>query len=156
MATLSDIVAASSPDLAARLAAAEAPSGVRTFSGQPGHVRHSWGPGWALVGDAGYFKDPLSAHGITDALRDAELLARSVVAICSEGADERVALAAYQAQRDRALVPNCSTLSTSSLATGGPTPRSGLLLRLSAAMADEVEMLAALPPIGRCAQVGSP
>ena len=37
------------------------------------------GPGWALVGDAGYFKDPLTAHGITDALRDAEFLARAVV-----------------------------------------------------------------------------
>ena len=52
------------------------------------------GPGWALVGDAGYFKDPLTAHGITDALRDAELLARAVVT----GTDG--ALAAYEAARD--------------------------------------------------------
>ena len=37
------------------------------------------GPGWALVGDAGYWKDPISAHGLTDALRDAELLARAVI-----------------------------------------------------------------------------
>ena len=34
--------------------------------------RRAGGPGWALVGDAGYFRDPLTAHGITDALRDAE------------------------------------------------------------------------------------
>ena len=42
-------------------------------------MRQAHGPGWALVGDAGYFKDPLTAHGITDALRDAELLVRAVL-----------------------------------------------------------------------------
>jgi flavin-dependent dehydrogenase len=52
------------------------------------------GPGWALVGDAGYFKDPITAHGITDALRDAEGLARAVLS----GTD--AALASYQAIRD--------------------------------------------------------
>jgi flavin-dependent dehydrogenase len=41
------------------------------------HGRQAYGSGWALVGDAGYFKDPLTAHGITDALRDAELLANA-------------------------------------------------------------------------------
>jgi menaquinone-9 beta-reductase len=50
---------------------------VRGFGGATGFIRASHGPGWALVGDAGYFKDPLTAHGITDALRDAELLARA-------------------------------------------------------------------------------
>ena len=40
-----------------------------------------WGPGWALVGDAGYFKDPITTHGITDALRDAELLADALLAV---------------------------------------------------------------------------
>jgi 2-polyprenyl-6-methoxyphenol hydroxylase-like FAD-dependent oxidoreductase len=47
-----------------------------------------------LVGDAGYFRDPITAHGITDALRDAELLARAI----SAGGDD--ALACYQADRD--------------------------------------------------------
>ena len=89
-----------------------------------GHLRRSWGPGWALVGDAGYWKDPISAHGLTDALRDAELLARAIVAICGDGADEREALAAYQATRDD-LSADCSPLSTSSPASAGPTPRSG-------------------------------
>ena len=65
-----------------------------------GYLRRSWGPGWALVGDAGYFKDPLSAHGLTDALRDAELLARAIVDGRRDGADEREALAGYQATRD--------------------------------------------------------
>jgi len=51
---------------------------VRGFGGHPGFIKRSTGDGWALVGDAGYFKDPLTAHGITDALRDAELLARAL------------------------------------------------------------------------------
>jgi flavin-dependent dehydrogenase len=51
---------------------------VRGFGGHVGFIKRSTGDGWALVGDAGYFKDPLTAHGITDALRDAELLARAI------------------------------------------------------------------------------
>lgn len=48
---------------------------LRRFAGAPGHLRDCAGPGWALVGDAGYFKDPVTAHGITDALIDAHRLA---------------------------------------------------------------------------------
>jgi flavin-dependent dehydrogenase len=51
------------------------------------------------VGDAGYFKDPITAHGITDALIAADLLARAVIA----GGDE--ALAEYEATRDRIARP---------------------------------------------------
>ena len=50
------------------------------FVGEPGFLRRAAGPGWALVGDAGYFKDPITAHGITDALRDAGLLAAAAAA----------------------------------------------------------------------------
>jgi flavin-dependent dehydrogenase len=67
---------------------------VRGFVGYPGCVKQSSGPGWALVGDAGYFKDPLTAHGITDALRDAELLARAILV----GSD--AALLDYEQTRD--------------------------------------------------------
>jgi flavin-dependent dehydrogenase len=66
----------------------------RGFSGEAGFLRQSFGPGWALVGDAGYFKDPLTAHGITDALIDAELLASAATT-----GTER-SLAAYQTARD--------------------------------------------------------
>jgi flavin-dependent dehydrogenase len=59
-----------------------------------GFFRQSTGPGWALVGDAGYFKDPLTAHGITDALIDAELLANAAAV------GEESALAGYQIARD--------------------------------------------------------
>jgi len=50
------------------------------------------------VGDAGCFRDPITAHGITDALRDAELLARAVM--CGTDA----ALAGYEATRDEAAL----------------------------------------------------
>src|SRR4030095_2863526 len=63
-----------------RLADARQTDPVHGFGGLPGFIKRSTGPGWALVGDAGYFKDPATAHGITDALRDAELLARAVLA----------------------------------------------------------------------------
>src|SRR5262249_40220073 len=62
--------------------------------GEPGYLRHCQGAGWALVGDAGYFKDPITAHGITDAFRDAELLSRALL----RGGTR--ALAAYQSERD--------------------------------------------------------
>jgi flavin-dependent dehydrogenase len=69
-------------------------SPYRGFAGHPGFLRPAWGPGWALVGDAGYFKDPITAHGITDALRDAESLARAVV----QGTD--AALGEYETVRN--------------------------------------------------------
>ena len=72
---------------------------LQGFAGLPGVIRESTGPGWALVGDAGYFKDPITAHGITDALRDAELLASAIIA----GGDG--ALTAYQEARDDLSMP---------------------------------------------------
>lgn len=62
-----------------RLEGARRVEPIRGFGGTAGFIKRGYGPGWALVGDAGYFKDPLTAHGITDALRDAELLARAIV-----------------------------------------------------------------------------
>ena len=67
------------PDFEARFAEARRVERIRGFGGHPGFIRTSSGPGWALVGDASYFKDPITAHGITDALRDAELLARAII-----------------------------------------------------------------------------
>jgi 2-polyprenyl-6-methoxyphenol hydroxylase-like FAD-dependent oxidoreductase len=89
-----DVLNDVSPELAERVAGSEISGKLRGFPGVPGFLRRAAGPGWALVGDAAYFKDPLTAHGITDALRDAELLARAVTA----GTDE--ALAGYQTTRD--------------------------------------------------------
>ena len=88
------VLAECAPELAAEVAEKTPSERLRGFPGQPGLMRQSHGPGWALVGDAGYFKDPITAHGISDALRDAELLARAV----GRGSDR--ALAEYQSTRD--------------------------------------------------------
>jgi hypothetical protein len=70
---------------------------------QPNQVRQAFGPGWALVGDAGYHRDAVTAHGISDAFRDAEFLAVALDQALSAGVEETTALALYQRQRDQAL-----------------------------------------------------
>ncbi len=87
------------PDVASALDNDWPDQELRVFGGRCGFLRQAHGPGWALVGDAGYFKDPLTAHGITDALRDAELLANAAAA--GTGSD----FAAYAATRDSLSLP---------------------------------------------------
>jgi 2-polyprenyl-6-methoxyphenol hydroxylase-like FAD-dependent oxidoreductase len=147
LAPLTGIVAESCPDLAARLDAAVPPTTLLTFTGRPGQMRRSWGRGWALVGDAGYFKDPLSSHGLTDALRDAELLARAIIGVVVDGADERDALAAYQTTRDALSTALFDVMDVIAGHQWTDDEIPGLLLQLSAAMAEEVAALAALSPI---------
>ena len=89
------LLRAVAPELAEIAGSARRAGNLNGFAGHSGFFRQSWGAGWALVGDAGYFKDPLTAHGITDALRDAELLADAVATGSME------ALSQYQAIRDR-------------------------------------------------------
>jgi 2-polyprenyl-6-methoxyphenol hydroxylase-like FAD-dependent oxidoreductase len=71
----------------------------------PNRFRTSFGPGWALVGDAGYHQDPITGFGITNAFRDAEQLAGAINAgLCGLlSLDE--ALAEYQRRRDEAALP---------------------------------------------------
>jgi 2-polyprenyl-6-methoxyphenol hydroxylase-like FAD-dependent oxidoreductase len=100
-----DLLREAAPSLAARVDDATITSGVRQTSGLPNHVLQAAGPGWALVGDAGYHRDPITGHGMTDAFRDAELLAWHLGrALCGE-LEENAALAAYADERTRALVP---------------------------------------------------
>lgn len=86
--------------IADRVARAERTTRFRSFPGLAGYHRQAWGPGWALVGDAGAFLDPIGAHGMSSALRDAELLARAVADIHGGTAAESEALSAYQQTRD--------------------------------------------------------
>jgi flavin-dependent dehydrogenase len=76
--------------------------GVRDL---PNYFRQSYGDGWALVGDAGYHKDPVIAQGISDAFRSAEWLAQSVHAGLSGIRPLGEALADYQRVRDERLTP---------------------------------------------------
>lgn len=92
------------PEFAERVRAA---TRVERFYGGsvPNFFRKPFGPGWALVGDAGYNKDPITAQGISDAFRDAEL--------CSTALDETFtgrrsfndAMADYQRTRDAHVLP---------------------------------------------------
>jgi flavin-dependent dehydrogenase len=108
---------------------------LQGFPGQPGFFRQAHGPGWALVGDAGYFKDPLTAHGITDALRDAELLASAIDA----GSDE--ALAEYQEQRDAASLELFETTDAIASFNWNLTEVKSLHDALAKAMSREVKLL---------------
>jgi flavin-dependent dehydrogenase len=71
----------------------------------PNFFRKPWGDGWALVGDAGYMKDPTTGLGIADAFRDAALLAGALDEVLSGRAAAEAALAEYQARRDEAALP---------------------------------------------------
>jgi flavin-dependent dehydrogenase len=71
----------------------------------PNFFRKPYGPGWALVGDAGCHKDPYLALGICDAFRDSELLAEAI----DEGLTGRrpldEALADYERRRNAITRP---------------------------------------------------
>jgi flavin-dependent dehydrogenase len=99
-ATLVDLIGQVSPSLADRLRDGQSTSTVRGAVRLPNHVRQAHGPGWALVGDAGYHRDAITGHGISDAFRDAELLARALDRALGDRTDETDALASYQRQRD--------------------------------------------------------
>lgn len=142
-----DAVAATVPGLGPRLAAATPASAVRVAHGVPGFLRRAHGPGWALVGDAGYWKDPLSTHGMTDALRDAELLARAIASGLDAGdADLPGALADYQHTRERLSRPMFEVVEQLASMSWDRTLVQQLLRTLASTMVEEVEMLEALPP----------
>ena len=128
-----------------------APERLNVFAARPGFIRRAHGPGWALVGDAGYFKDPITSHGLTDALRDADLLARAVLTAAHEDAAEEDALAAYQATRDRLSERLFATTDTIASFTWDLEQIPLLLRQLSDSMRDEVKLLAELEPIGTAA-----
>lgn len=87
-------------DLAALVGAGQRVERFYGTSGLPGFIRQAWGPGWALVGDAGYTRDPISAHGISDALRDAELCARAVDRALRDPGEENEAFDWFETLRD--------------------------------------------------------
>ncbi len=71
----------------------------------PNYFRKPYGPGWALVGDAGYQKDPCTAEGITDALHGAELLFEALDAGWSGRESPEEALAGYERKRNESAFP---------------------------------------------------
>lgn len=93
------------PELAARIRGGRRESHFRGTADLPNFFRRPYGPGWALVGDAGYHKDPALAFGITDAFRDAELLAEALDVGFKGDKPLDEALAAYEQQRNAVAFP---------------------------------------------------
>jgi 2-polyprenyl-6-methoxyphenol hydroxylase-like FAD-dependent oxidoreductase len=125
----------------AELVAAPPVGPVRFFRGMPARLRRPYGPGWALVGDAGWWKDPLSTHGITDALRDAELLTAAVVGAAATHRATEAAFAGYQAARDRTALPMHPIVDRLASHEWDPAEARRLLRGLSSVMTDEVEAI---------------
>jgi 2-polyprenyl-6-methoxyphenol hydroxylase-like FAD-dependent oxidoreductase len=74
---------------------------VRAATGIASYFRRSTGPGWALAGDAGHFKDPVTAQGIRDALRYGRRLGEIAAPLLDDpGALDR-ALRAWERERER-------------------------------------------------------
>jgi flavin-dependent dehydrogenase len=103
--------------------------------GVRGQFRKAVGPGWALVGDAGYFKDPFAAHGISDAFRDAELLADSVLSADFDS---------YESLREELSTPLFNVLDKIAGYQWDLDTLPGLHMDLSMAMRDEGKALRSL------------
>jgi 2-polyprenyl-6-methoxyphenol hydroxylase-like FAD-dependent oxidoreductase len=86
----------------------------------PNFFRKPYGPGWALVGDAGYNKDFITAQGIHDAFRDAELCVTALDEAFGGTRSFDAAMADYQARRDAQALPMYEF--TTELATLEPPP----------------------------------
>jgi 2-polyprenyl-6-methoxyphenol hydroxylase-like FAD-dependent oxidoreductase len=86
----------------------------------PNYFRKPYGPGWALIGDAGYNKDPITAQGITDAFRHAELLATALDATFRGAETFETAMETYRTTRDAGVMGIYEF--TTQLATLEPPP----------------------------------
>lgn len=92
-------------ELGARVRAGRREHRVVVTPDLPNRVRRPYGPGWALIGDAGLCMDPVTGMGIADALRDAELLAEAATSGLGDGGSLEATLARFHRLRDRAALP---------------------------------------------------
>jgi flavin-dependent dehydrogenase len=97
----------------------------------PNFFRKPYGSGWALVGDAGYHRDPVTGTGISEAFRDSELLVEAVDAGLTGRQPLDQALAGYEIARNALAYPSYEM--TLQAATFGPLP--GELYALRGALA---------------------
>ena len=151
------MLAEASPELLARIGSARLEGRLHGFPGVPGYLRQPYGPGWALVGDASHFKDPISTHGITDALRDAEYLAQAIEEALAGGvAVEEAVFGGYRDTRDR--LSHRLHQATEAVARYDWTMDTvrGLLIEMSRAMNDEVDALVRLDATGRPTALATP
>jgi 2-polyprenyl-6-methoxyphenol hydroxylase-like FAD-dependent oxidoreductase len=111
-------------DLADRVRAGRQAERLRTTPGIAARMHVPYGPGWALAGDAGLVLDPCSAHGITRALGDAQLLANAIIGGFGGRGGLAATLPGYHRARDRAALPVYRlTASIARLAPSGAAER---------------------------------
>jgi flavin-dependent dehydrogenase len=94
-----------SPDFAAKVRQGKREERFVGTGDMQNLLRKPYGAGWALVGDAGYHKDPITAQGITDAFRDAELLVDAIDAGFSGRRRLEDSLGDYERLRNEAALP---------------------------------------------------
>ena len=126
------------PDLSQRIRSGRREERIYGAAQLPNFLRKPHGPGWALVGDAGSHKDPARALGICDALRDAELLADSLMASLSGGSAEAEALSEYERRRNQATMDDYEA-NLRAARFSPPTPE---ILQARAAARDDPEAMA--------------
>ncbi|MCF2531385.1 NAD(P)/FAD-dependent oxidoreductase [Yinghuangia soli] len=88
------------PGLAERMQGCTRATKIVASVDQPSYFRRSSGPGWALAGDAGHFKDPVTAQGIRDALRFGRLLGEAAAPVLNNPARLDAAIRAWERRRD--------------------------------------------------------
>jgi flavin-dependent dehydrogenase len=93
------------PSLAARVADAPPGSKLRSTGETPAFFRASSGPGWALAGDAGHFKDPVTGQGMRDAMFAGRTLAEAVLSKLDQPVELDRATRRWEAERDRECLP---------------------------------------------------
>jgi 2-polyprenyl-6-methoxyphenol hydroxylase-like FAD-dependent oxidoreductase len=94
-----------SPDFAARVRRGRREERWYGTAGVPNYFRKPYGNGWALVGDAGYCKDPMTAQGISDAFIDAESIVEAIDAgLSGRGALDQL-LSEHEAARNDRVRP---------------------------------------------------
>jgi 2-polyprenyl-6-methoxyphenol hydroxylase-like FAD-dependent oxidoreductase len=95
----------SAPDFAARIYSGRREESWYGTAGVPGYFRKPFGKGWALVGDASYNRDPITAQGISDAFIDADMLAEALTTWLSGEGEFEELMAAHESARNERVRP---------------------------------------------------
>jgi 2-polyprenyl-6-methoxyphenol hydroxylase-like FAD-dependent oxidoreductase len=95
----------SAPDFARRVRAGKREEKWYGTAGVPGYFRKPYGKGWALVGDASYNRDPITAQGISDAFIDAESVAQAISAALTGNGGFEELMAAHETARNERVRP---------------------------------------------------
>jgi 2-polyprenyl-6-methoxyphenol hydroxylase-like FAD-dependent oxidoreductase len=123
--------------------AVESGQRAQSFAGTgylPNQYRRSAGPGWALAGDAGHFKDPSTGMGMSDAFMAADLLADAVCEGLAGDVPMDESLAAYARRRDE-LTTNGFELTLSTARLAALSPRMERFYREAAGQPDTIDRI---------------